>query len=133
MAAKQQLEGKDMFQGCCTLNITYSSTQPPLRIVANNERARDFSVTAAAAPAPAPYMAPYDPYGGQYGAPAYPPATSGYPGVPDPYAGSSGPPPSQHGPRSDSGAPFRGGGYGGGGGGVVVLVNGLVPEQVGCV
>lgn len=130
MAAKQQLEGKDMFQGCCTLNITYSSTQPPLRIVANNERARDFSA-GVAAPQPAAFpgyaQQAYDPYGGQYGAPQYPPAApaAGAYAVPDPYAGGSVPPPSPYSQQAAAAPPV-------GGGGCVVLVNGLVPDQVTC-
>jgi len=43
--AKSKLEQKDMFQGCCTLMITFSSRAPPLRVVANNHRSRDFTVT----------------------------------------------------------------------------------------
>jgi len=125
MAAKQQLEGKDMFQGCCTLNITYSSTQPPLRIVANNERARDFSQSVAPAAAAAPvagapaaapgqyYQQQYDPYGGQYPpqGPSYPQAGGGY----DPYSGAAAP--GRQGPPP---------------GGSVVLVNGLIADQVTC-
>lgn len=122
MSAKEQLEGKDMFQGCCTLNITYSSTQPPLRVVANNERARDFSQGVGATPA-APTPTPsfygqqqqqqqYDPYGGQF--PAQPPSFPG--GFSDPYPGGAPAPPS----------------HSSGGAGCCVLVNGLVPDQTTC-
>jgi len=42
--AKVKLEQKDMFQGCCTLMITYSTRSPPLRVIANNHRSRDFTI-----------------------------------------------------------------------------------------
>jgi len=43
VTAKQQLEDKDMFQGCCTLLISYSRMKAPLKVIENNHRARDFT------------------------------------------------------------------------------------------
>lgn len=42
--ALAQLEGKEIFQGCNLLRISYSKTPAPLKIVENNHRARDFTL-----------------------------------------------------------------------------------------
>lgn len=115
-AAMGQLEGKEIFQGCNLLKISPSRTSAPLRIVENNHRARDFTLSQFT------QQAPPTPY-----------SQNPYANEPQPYAASnpysSGPP--QHGfatpsqPKFGGGAPMQGGVAG-----CVLLVNGLTEDVV---
>jgi len=42
--AKRILEGKDIFQGCCSLSLSFSAVPPPLKVKSDPQRARDFTV-----------------------------------------------------------------------------------------
>jgi hnRNP-L/PTB/hephaestus splicing factor len=134
--AKRQLEGKDMFQGCCTLQISFSSAKAPLVVKMENHRAHDFS------------LGPLNPGGYQgYGAQSAPPygGNQGYGGQnfggygnPSPSGGFGGPPQGGYGsdrfgggqqPYSPYGPPpdqYRAGPQHG----CVLLVNKLPTENV---
>lgn len=61
--AKRILEGKDIFQGCCSLSLSFSGVTPPLVVKSDPSRARDFTIgstgssggTGLAYPAPLGY------------------------------------------------------------------------------
>lgn len=42
-AAKEALQGKDIYDGCCTLHVDYSSKRKKLEVKSNTERSRDFT------------------------------------------------------------------------------------------
>jgi len=42
MAAKRELDGQNIYAGCCTLRLQYSSLTN-LNVKFNNEKSRDFS------------------------------------------------------------------------------------------
>jgi len=102
--AKINLEGKDMFQGCCHLRIGFSKLKD-LEVKANGPRMRDFTKPDYSGFNPSPY--PGQP---QF---IFPPPATGFPGLGfDPAMG--------------------GGAYGGFGDqkGCVLLVNNLSPDKI---
>eukprot|EP00808_Paulinella_micropora_P012780 g5261.t1 len=75
MTAKHNLEGKDMFQGCCTLRIGYSKLSD-LTIKENGPKSRDFTRPFAAAMGPGGILSAY----GQPAQPQYMMQQQGLPG-----------------------------------------------------
>lgn len=108
--ALNQLNGKNIYAGCCGMNISYSTSRNDLNVRFDSPTSRDFLAGAGGAPMP--------PGGGQSLLPP-PPGGGGAP-----RGGGY-----QQQPRHQGIRPPQGGG-GGGGVGTVVIVNMLDPEQV---
>jgi len=107
MSAKQNLNNKDLFQGCCTLLISFSNMTPPLKVVQNNERAQDYTQQMSA-------QSPFYAAQAQYGV------------APAQYGAAS----AQYGaPQAAFAEPVN---ASVGGPGHVVLINGLNPDLVTC-
>jgi len=50
--AKRALDGQNIYSGCCTLRIQFSSTLSDLNVKVNNDRTRDFVNALPSAPSP---------------------------------------------------------------------------------
>jgi hnRNP-L/PTB/hephaestus splicing factor len=83
------LDGREIFEGCNRLQVSFSKTPAPLRVAANNPNARDFTQP----------MHPRDSRGGGYppSSGGYPPSSGGYPPSSGGYPPSSGGYHSSHG------------------------------------
>lgn len=62
-SARRQLDNKDMFQGCCTLRISFASQSAPLKVRQNDERSWDFTSGQMPSSLPFPYSSSQSPPG----------------------------------------------------------------------